>query len=49
MEPNQPFRGIVSFQELNRRFVSLLSYFLSGVDLVTPFFKSDLRHHSRQF
>jgi hypothetical protein len=27
----------VSFQQLNRRFVSPFSHFLSGVDLVTPF------------
>jgi hypothetical protein len=35
--PNQPFHGIVCFQELNRRFVSPFSHFLSGADLVTPF------------
>jgi hypothetical protein len=35
MEPNQPFRGIMNFQELSQRFVSLFSHFLSGADLST--------------
>jgi hypothetical protein len=39
MEPNQPFRGIVSFQELRRRFVSLFSHFLSGADRATCHFQ----------
>src|ERR1700684_1399052 len=33
--PNHQFRGIVSFQALRRRFVSLFSHFLSGADLPT--------------
>jgi hypothetical protein len=33
MAPNQSFRGIMSFQELSRRFVSLFSHFLPGADL----------------
>jgi hypothetical protein len=42
METNRLFRGIVSFQELSRRFVSLFSHFLSGADLATAHFKSNL-------
>ena len=39
MEPNHQFRGIESFQELSRRFVSLFSRFLPGADLATAHFE----------
>jgi hypothetical protein len=39
IETNQPFRGIVFFQELSRRFVSLFSRFLPGADLATAHFE----------
>jgi hypothetical protein len=42
MAPNQPFRGIVSFQGLSRRFVSLFSHFLSSADLATAHFQVQL-------
>ena len=41
-EPNQPFRGIVSFQDLSRRFVSLFSHFLLAPISLPLLFKSDL-------
>src|ERR1700689_1266344 len=42
MAPNQSFRGIVSFQDLSRRFVSLFSHFLLAPISLPLLFKCDL-------
>jgi len=49
MARNQPFRGIVSFQELNRRFVSLCFAVSVGGRCRRRSFQIRPNHHSRKF